>query len=194
MATWNTREKNGFWKGGRSIASNGYVLIRVGKSHHLSDVRGYAYEHRIVAEQKLGRKLRDGEQVHHRNGNKQDNQPENIEVMQNAAYHHVKHRSKDAGRKMPGEENQIIPCACGCGTVFTKYDPSGRPRAYISGHNPAELTIRKRFLQAIEGGARLHQIAARTGQSLGAVKCMASTLVRKHLIARTGRGIYGKAN
>lgn len=43
------------WKGGRSIASNGYVLVRVGKKHHLADVRGYAYEHRIVAEQKLGR-------------------------------------------------------------------------------------------------------------------------------------------
>lgn len=42
------------WKGGRSIASNGYMLVRVGLSHHLADVRGYAYEHRLVAEQKIG--------------------------------------------------------------------------------------------------------------------------------------------
>jgi hypothetical protein len=49
----NFGPKNGFWKGGKSIASNGYMLIRVGVNHHLSDVRGYAYEHRLVAEQKI---------------------------------------------------------------------------------------------------------------------------------------------
>lgn len=54
MAKWNTGEKNGLWKGGRSVASNGYVLIRVGVDHPLADVRGYAYEHRVVAEQKKG--------------------------------------------------------------------------------------------------------------------------------------------
>lgn len=51
------RALNPNWKGGRSIASNGYVLIKVGTGHHLADVRGYAYEHRLVAERKLGRRL-----------------------------------------------------------------------------------------------------------------------------------------
>lgn len=32
--------RNPFWKGGRSVASNGYVLIRVGVEHHLADVKG----------------------------------------------------------------------------------------------------------------------------------------------------------
>lgn len=40
---------------GRSIASNGYVLIWVGRDHPLADVRGYAYEHRLVASQTIGR-------------------------------------------------------------------------------------------------------------------------------------------
>src|SRR5205809_93254 len=35
----------------------GYILLFVGKDHHLADVRGYAYEHRIVAEQAIGRQL-----------------------------------------------------------------------------------------------------------------------------------------
>lgn len=61
---------NSQWKGGRVIASNGYVLIRVGTDHHLADVRGYAYEHRLVAEKKMGRRLRKGEQVHHLDENK----------------------------------------------------------------------------------------------------------------------------
>lgn len=57
-------KRNHNYKGG-SIASNGYKLIFVGKQHHLADIRGYAYEHRINAEKKIGRRLRPGEQVHH---------------------------------------------------------------------------------------------------------------------------------
>jgi hypothetical protein len=31
--------RNPNWKGGRLVASNGYVLVRVGVGHHLADVR-----------------------------------------------------------------------------------------------------------------------------------------------------------
>ena len=37
--------------------------------------------HRWAAEQKLGRKLKDGEVVHHRDGNKLNNLPNNLYVM-----------------------------------------------------------------------------------------------------------------
>ena len=67
-----TGAKNGAWKGGRVLASNGYILLRL-PGHHLADCRGYVYEHRLVAEQILGRPLIAGEIPHHKNGIKADN-------------------------------------------------------------------------------------------------------------------------
>lgn len=39
------------------------------------------HQHRVVAEHILGRPLRRGEIVHHKDGNKKNNSPENLEVM-----------------------------------------------------------------------------------------------------------------
>lgn len=135
MAKHNVGAKNGMWKGGRSVASNGYVLIRVGTEHHLADVRGYAYEHRLVAEAKIGRRLREGEQVHHVNGDKADNRAENLEVEPSLAHHRAHHRTVDRGLRAPGTPNQIVSCACGCGARFAKYDNTNRPRRFVPGHN-----------------------------------------------------------
>jgi hypothetical protein len=192
MARWNTGTKNGMWKGGRSIASNGYVLVRVGTDHHLSDVRGYAYEHRLVAEKKLGRKLRKGEQIHHLNGNKQDNAPSNIEVMVSAAHHRVKHRRRNSNRRLPEQSNPLILCGCGCGTQLALFDGSGRPRQFVSGHNPPKRDRQASFLLAVGNGASIREIAAITGQSLQATKCMASKLVTEGKLKRKTRGVYGR--
>lgn len=122
------------WKGGRIVDPNGYVLVRVGVGHHLADVRGYVYEHRLVAERTLGRRLMAGEVVHHRDENKQNNIPDNLEVVTRPE-HNFHHREKDIGLRKPGEQNVEIGCACGCTTRFMKFRPDGRPRRFVSGHN-----------------------------------------------------------
>lgn len=51
--------------------------------------------HRWVAEKKIGRKLKRGEVVHHRNRNKLDNSPGNLQVFPNQEAHDEQHRKDE---------------------------------------------------------------------------------------------------
>lgn len=54
---------------------SGYVWLRVSRGR-----RGLRHEHRVVLEQALGRSLLRTEEVHHRNGVRDDNRLENLEL------------------------------------------------------------------------------------------------------------------
>lgn len=57
------------------------------------------HEHRVVAEQKLGRQLLHGEIVHHLDGNKHNNVPSNLEVMTQADHLRLHHAEMWVARK-----------------------------------------------------------------------------------------------
>ncbi len=78
----DSAEANGNWKGGRTRHKAGYLMVRA-PGHPRATSGPYVFEHILVAEDLLGRYLLDGETVHHRNGVRDDNRPENLELWTN---------------------------------------------------------------------------------------------------------------
>lgn len=74
------------WKGGR-VLSKGYWEIYCPGHPNARKWTHYIPEHRLVMEKVLGRYLLPSEVVHHRDGNRQNNDLENLVVFQTNAEH-----------------------------------------------------------------------------------------------------------
>jgi len=67
------------------VDADGYLLI-FEPEHAPPSRRGWALEHRVVMAKALGRTLLPSEEVDHINSDRQDNRPENLQVLDKAAH------------------------------------------------------------------------------------------------------------
>ena len=64
---------------------------------------GYQYTHRIKMEEKLGRSLRKGEVVHHKNGDPSDNRSSNLELASKGRHNTIDKQLHHGGRDKKGK-------------------------------------------------------------------------------------------
>lgn len=76
------------------IASNG-------RAYFYDRKRGRVYWYRAVLENKIGRLLLSGEEGHHRNGDKTDDRPENVEVLASRSAHARLHGAEKVASRTP---------------------------------------------------------------------------------------------
>ena len=78
---WMRGENHYMYKGGSY--RHGYKFVRDGDR--------YRQEHRAIAERMLGRELLPNECVHHKDGNRSNNDPQNLEVLASNKEHRRRH-------------------------------------------------------------------------------------------------------
>ena len=139
MAKYNARGK-------KVKTKEGYILVYCPEYPKAKNGK-YVYEHRLKMANYLGRPLEEREHVHHKNGNKQDNRIENLELLTNSEHHkkHWKEATQEERNRISKEavayqkahkrERKMIYCACGCGRMLLNIDDHNRLRKYIHGHN-----------------------------------------------------------
>ena len=81
-----SREKSGRWKGGRRVRTDGYIEV-LRPEHRRAKSNGYVLEHVVVMESIVGRPLLPGEVVHHRDENRANNAPENLQLFASNGEH-----------------------------------------------------------------------------------------------------------
>ena len=89
-------EKAYHWRGGKVRNNYGYIEIYM-PSHPHARNKKYVLEHRLVMESILGRFLLANETVHHINGDRADNHPENLQLLSTKHCNGSVYRCLDCG-------------------------------------------------------------------------------------------------
>lgn len=109
-----------FYKDGRT-KREGYVFLKK-KDHPKANCNGYIKRSRLVMEDKLGRTLNRKEKVHHINGDKKDDRPENLEVLTNSEHtkKHIEQGDIDVNSYEGKDSREKFTCDL-CGKKFKRY-------------------------------------------------------------------------
>jgi hypothetical protein len=91
-----SRENSARWGGGEYISSDGYKMVKAEGEYHDSGRQKYKKEHILIYEKELGRELKTqkgnmGEQVHHIDGDKLNNNFSNLLLCSDTQEHRYVH-------------------------------------------------------------------------------------------------------
>ncbi len=143
------------------------------RTHPLASKNGKVYVHRHVASLSIGRWVRRDEHVHHKNGDRTDYRPDNLEILTPRA-HHRRHAAERPPRV-------TIPChACGTLTPNIRFCS---PACVHIGQRKTEWPSREE-LTALMARANWRQIAQVFGVSDNAVRRWAKLYGLVHPHAR----------
>ena len=93
--------KNPRYRGRRSLTAQGYLSM----THPIRG--GRILEHRYVMEQKLGRSLKSFEHVHHKDGDKTNNNIANLELVDNVEHNRQHTRKRWENPSKPFRSNLV---------------------------------------------------------------------------------------
>ena len=105
------------YKDNKRIDKNGYVVVLDENDVDSFDTgtgngKKGVYEHRLIARETIGRNLKEDEVVHHLDGNKSNNSPDNLLVLSNSQ-HSKLHQWLDKNIIIP-KPSQLIRNTKGC--------------------------------------------------------------------------------
>jgi len=89
----NVLSDNPNWQGGKVKRKDGYVMLKL-PTHPNKSKSGYFMEHRAVMENNLGRLLDNTEIVHHLDGDRTNNNIENLQLLKNKKEHMILHNNQ----------------------------------------------------------------------------------------------------
>lgn len=110
---------------------NGYVCV---KSNHPKNYEGYYYEHLLIMENHINRYLEDNEIVHHKDGNRANNQIENLELMTRSEHGKLHLPAKQREQLVNNSNNQGISLERGYIRIWRPEHPMARKNGYVFAH------------------------------------------------------------
>ena len=85
------------------INTRGYLLVRL-PGHPMANKNDQVFYHRLVMSYKIGRHLLSSERVHHIDSNRQNNKPDNLELLSDGA-----HRRLEYAKREVGKDGRLLP-------------------------------------------------------------------------------------